>query len=104
LYNGFLHTETGLSEVLHQILQHLGYSFVPPHSSRVNGGFQSCVTLTSPDMPPITIYGETLDAQYKAKDSALIYALDYVDRFLNINIIDVNYSTYLMRQHGVQEP
>jgi len=55
-------------------------------------------------MPPITIYGETLDAPYKAKDSALIYALDYVDRFLNINIIDVNYSTYLMRQHGVQEP
>jgi len=88
--------------VLHHILPQLGYSFIPPHSYRVNGGFQACVTLTSPEVPSMTIYGETLDANYKAKDSALIYALDYVDRYLNINIIDVNYSTYLMRVCGVQ--
>lgn len=77
--------------MLRQILPTLGYSFVPPYSSRVNGGFQSSVTLMS-SQGSLKIYGEALDAPYKAKDSALIYALDYVDRYLGVDILDINYS------------
>lgn len=65
------------------------------------GGFQSCITLTSAQIGRVRIYGETVDRPYKAKDSALIYALDYVDRYLGINILDINYSAYLMARHNV---
>jgi hypothetical protein len=41
-----------------------------------------------------------------ARDNAYIYALDYVDRFLEINIIDNNYALYfeMIRSHEVNDP
>jgi hypothetical protein len=36
---------------------------------------------------------------YMARDSSCIYALDYVERFLGIYIIDINYSSYLLMIH-----
>jgi hypothetical protein len=41
-----------------------------------------------------------------ARDNAYIYALDYVDRFLGINIIDINYALYfeMIYGHEVNDP
>ena len=36
-----------------------------------------------------------------ATNSAFIYALDYVDRSMGVNIIDVYYSYYFMTKAGV---
>ena len=49
------------------------------------------------------IHGETLDRPHRAKDSALIYALDYIDRFLGINIIDLSHVRYLLMSHGAPD-
>jgi hypothetical protein len=40
------------------------------------------------------------------RDSAYINALDYVDRFLGINIVDINYSLYflMIHIHEVNDP
>lgn len=67
---------------------------------RVQGGFQADITLTS-SINLVKIFGENLDAPYKAKDSAFIYALDYVDKFLKVEIIDINQVSYLMKRAGV---
>jgi hypothetical protein len=48
----------------------------------------------------VQIFGEIFITPYMASDSAYIYALDYVDRFLEINIIDINYSLYFQIIHG----
>jgi len=48
--------------------------------------------MTSADGNNVVIYGEALDLPYKARDSAYIYALEYVDRVLEFDIVDFNYS------------
>ncbi|CAO2142518.1 unnamed protein product [Urochloa humidicola] len=61
LYGDFLHTEVCLKAVLREILPQLGYSFIEPHSSHVQGGFQACVVLNSAEAGTLRIYGEVLD-------------------------------------------
>ena len=89
-----MHTEVGLRAVLRQVLQFAGYTFTEqPHPQRVHGGnYQSFITMTSADGNNVVIYGEALDLPYKARDSAHIYALEYVDRVLEFDIVDFNYS------------
>jgi hypothetical protein len=48
----------------------------------------------------VQIFEETFLMSYMARDSGYIYALDYVDRFLGINIIDINYALYSQMIHG----
>jgi hypothetical protein len=95
-----MHADVGMHEVLRQVLQKIGWTFTIPHPSPVQGGWQADITLSS-STTSVTIYGEIFYVPYMARDSAYIYALDYVDRFLGINIIDVNYSVYLPMIHDI---
>jgi hypothetical protein len=54
----------------------------------------------------VQIFGEIFLMPYMARDSAYIYALDYVDRFLGINIININYDLYfqMIHDHEVNDP
>jgi hypothetical protein len=45
----------------------------------------------------LKIYGEALHHHYKATDSALIYALDHVDRFFGVNINDTYWTRYAIQ-------
>jgi hypothetical protein len=69
------------------------------HSGPVHGGWQAGITLSS-STDSLKIFGETFVTPYMARDCAYIYSLDYVDRFLGINIIDTNYALYLQMIHG----
>jgi hypothetical protein len=88
-----------LGEVLHQILAQLGWAFRESGAYRVQGGFQAYVLLTSNDNM-LKIHGEELDLCYKAIDSALIYALDHVDRFFGVNINDIYWTRYVLQFGG----
>ena len=92
--------------MLSQIVVQLGYDPINlPIRQQTASGIQAHVLLTSRSNPPLAIYGEVFrEAAFMATDSALIYALDFVDQFLKVNIHDINYSTYLMRLHNVQDP
>jgi hypothetical protein len=48
----------------------------------------------------VQIFGEVSFTPYMVRDSAYIYALNYVDRFLGINIIDIIYSLYFQMIDG----
>ncbi|KAL6851891.1 hypothetical protein ACP4OV_020076 [Aristida adscensionis] len=96
MFNSFLHTEVSLREVLKQVVHPLGYTFTQPISLRVEGGrFQAHTTFLS-DARTFTVYGEALEKPYDDWDSAFIYALDYVDRFMGIDILDLHWGWYLM--------
>nr|TKV95201.1 hypothetical protein SEVIR_9G346600v2 [Setaria viridis] len=105
LYNSFMHTDEGLKEVLYQVLGNIGWTFTISHPCRVCGGWQANITLSS-STALVTIFGETFHMPYKARDSAYIYALDYVDRFIGIDIIDINRSLYvvMINAHDVDDP
>jgi hypothetical protein len=94
-----MHDDKGMKEVLHQALQKIGWTFTIPHPGLVHGGWQVGITI-SPSTDSVQIFGEIFIAPYMASDSAYIYALYYVDRFLEINIIDINYSLYFQIIHG----
>ena len=96
-----MHTDAGLHEVLRQVLGNIEWTFTTPHSHRVRGGWQAHITLSSSTTSMI-IFGETFHTPYKSRDSAYIYALDYVDRFLGIDIIDINHTLYLIMINGHQ--
>jgi len=100
-----MHTDAGLHEVLRQVLGNIGWTFTTPHPYRVRGGWQADITLSS-SSTSMRIFGEIFHTAYKSRDSAYIYALDYVDRFLGINIIDINHTLYLMilSGHHVDDP
>ena len=98
MYNSFMHADQGMNEVLRQVLQQIGWLFTTPHPHPVRGGWQSGITLSSPTNS-VQIFGEVFITPYMARDSAYIYALDYVDRFLGINIVDISYSSYLLITH-----
>ncbi|KAL6843034.1 hypothetical protein ACP4OV_027347 [Aristida adscensionis] len=92
MFNSFLHTEVSLREVLKQVVQPLGYTFLQSIALRVEGGrFQAHTTFLL-DARTFYVYGEVLETPYNARDSAL----DYVDRFMGINIIDLHRGRYLM--------
>ncbi|KAL6897388.1 hypothetical protein ACP4OV_007084 [Aristida adscensionis] len=96
MFNSFLHTEVSLREVLRQVVQPLGYSFTQPIVLRVEAGrFQAHTTFLS-DAWTFTVYGEALETPYDARDSAFVYALEYVDRFMGIDIVDLHRGRYLM--------
>ncbi|KAL6899245.1 hypothetical protein ACP4OV_005903 [Aristida adscensionis] len=96
MFNSFLHTEVSLREVLRQVVQPLGYTFTHQIALRVEGGrFQAHTTFLS-DVQTFTVYGEALETPYDARDSAFIYALDYVDTFMGIDIVDLHRGRYLM--------
>ncbi|KAL6897255.1 hypothetical protein ACP4OV_006951 [Aristida adscensionis] len=96
MFNSFLHMEVSLSEVLRQVVQPLGYTFMQPVSLQVEGGrFQAHTTFLS-DARTFTVYGEALETPYDTQDSAFIYALDYVDTFMGIDIVDLHRGRYLM--------
>ena len=94
-----MHADQGMHEVLHQVLHNIGWTFTTPHPSPVRGGWQAGITLSS-SMNSVQIFGEIFMMPYMARDSAYIYALDYVDRFLGINIIDINHTLYVAMIHG----
>jgi hypothetical protein len=55
----------------------------------------------------VQIFGDIFITPYMmTRDSAYINALDYVDRFLGINIVDINYSLYflMIHIHEVNDP
>ncbi|KAL6842879.1 hypothetical protein ACP4OV_027192 [Aristida adscensionis] len=73
-----------------QVVQPLGYTFTQPIALRVEGErFQAHTTFLL-DARTFTVYGEALETPYDARDSAFIYPLDYVDRFMGIDIIDLH--------------
>jgi hypothetical protein len=45
----------------------------------------------------LKINRKALDAHYKATDSALIYALDHVDRFFGVNINNIYWTLYVFQ-------
>lgn len=83
-----MHADIGLREVLRQILAQMGWAFQESHARRVDGGFQADITLFSSTNIE-KIYGETLPRLSLATESALIFALDHVDRFWGVDFIDV---------------
>ncbi|KAL6875658.1 hypothetical protein ACP4OV_013171 [Aristida adscensionis] len=94
MFNSFLHTKVSLREVLRQVVQPLGYTFTQPIALQVEGGrFQAHTTFLS-DAWTFTVYGEALETPYDARDSAFIYALDYVDTFMGIDIVDLHRGSY----------
>ncbi|KAL6894536.1 hypothetical protein ACP4OV_008634 [Aristida adscensionis] len=96
MFNSFLHMEVSLREVLRQVVQPLGYTFTQSVTLRVEGErFQAHTTFLS-DARTFTVYGEALETPYDVRDSAFIYALDYVDTFMGINIVDLQRGRYLM--------
>ena len=100
-----MHADEEMCEILRQVLQNIGWTFTIPHPSPVRSGWQADITLSS-STNSVRIFGETFWTPYMARDSAYIYALDYVDRFLEINIIDINYSLYhlIIHGHDVNDP
>ncbi|KAJ1254507.1 hypothetical protein BS78_K043400, partial [Paspalum vaginatum] len=95
LYNSFMHTDARLQAILCQVLSFLGFRHTEPYPQWTEGGnWQAYINMTSPGRT-VNIYAEALDMPYKARDSVFIYALDYVDRFLGVDIIDMNHSVYL---------
>ncbi|RCV30263.1 hypothetical protein SETIT_6G080300v2 [Setaria italica] len=99
LYNGFMHVDEGLNEVLR--LGNIDWTFTRADPSQVRGGWQADITLSS-SMISVRI-GETFHMPYKARDSGYIYALYYVDGFLGI---DINHSLYvaMINDHDVDDP
>ena len=95
-----MHADEGMHEVLRQVLEKIRWTFTVSGPRPVRGGWQADITLSS-STTSVRIFGETFYTAYMARDSAYIYALDYVDRFLGINIIDVNYTLYLPMIHGL---
>ena len=94
-----MHADQGMHEVLRQVLDNIGWTFTTPHPRPVRRGWQAGITLSS-STNSVQIFGEIFMTPYMARDSAYIYALDYVDRFLGINIIDINHTLYLTMIHG----
>jgi hypothetical protein len=105
LYNSFIHTDQGIEEVLHQTLEKIGWPFTIPHPGLVQEGWQATITLSS-STDSVQTFGETFLMHYMARDSAYIYTLDYVDRFIKINIININYALYFQKihSHEVNDP
>nr|TKW28149.1 hypothetical protein SEVIR_3G330400v2 [Setaria viridis] len=105
LYNGFMHADEGLKDVLHQVLGNIGWTFTRADPGRVHGGWQADIILSS-STTSVRKFGETFHMPYKVRDSAYIYVLDYVDRFLGIDIIDINHSLYvaMINDHNVDDP
>ena len=94
-----MHADLGMHEVLRQVFDNIGWTFTTPHPCPVRSGWQAGITLSS-STNLVQIFGEIFMTPYMARDSAYIYALDYVDRFLGINIIDINHTLYLTMIHG----
>jgi hypothetical protein len=94
-----MHADQGMKEVLHQVLEKVGWAFTTSHPGPVRSGWQADITLSS-STNLVQIFGEIFMTPYMDRDSAYIYALNYVDTFIGINIIDINYSLYFLMIHG----
>jgi hypothetical protein len=58
-----------MKDVLHQILEKVGWSFTIPHPGPVQEGWQAGITLSS-STDSVQIFGETILMPYMARDNA----------------------------------
>ncbi|XP_062217682.1 uncharacterized protein LOC133917867 [Phragmites australis] len=92
--NNRMHLDVSLGSLLCYAMERLGFTMIGQKVKRVHEGrYRAYVEFGGGGF---AVYGNVMDLPFLARDSALVYALRYLEEIYGVDIIDVNYEDYII--------